>query len=61
VPDNETFEDGYRDGWRGVAGDEAFPENPTLPPPGDPATYSDGFAYGRADALEFSKAIRSGR
>ena len=47
-----TFEDGYRAGWEGVAGNAIMPTNPTRPPPGEPADYVTGFEYGRADALE---------
>jgi hypothetical protein len=47
-----TFEDGYRDGWAGVAGDRLVPPKPTLPPPQDKPDYQTGFEYGRADALE---------
>ncbi|MEA3041600.1 MAG: hypothetical protein QOC65_1089 [Sphingomonadales bacterium] len=47
-----SFEDGYRDGWMGVAGDALLPPDPTHPPPGDRRDYQAGFEYGRADALE---------
>ena len=50
-----TFEEGYEDGWRGVAGDAPIPANPTRPPPGEESQmepFQLGFEYGRADALE---------
>jgi len=49
-----TFEDGYLDGWRSVAGDEPLPDNPTRPPDEDDSAdrFDIGFHYGRADALE---------
>jgi len=47
-----TFEDGYRDGWEGVAGTAEPPSDPTRPPPDEPFDYEAGFKYGRADALE---------
>jgi hypothetical protein len=47
-----TYEDGYREGWMSVAGDEPLPANPTRPPPREVDDYPAGFHYGRADALE---------
>jgi hypothetical protein len=50
-----TFEDGYRDGWGTVAGDQAMPECPTCPPRSEwdgMSAFQLGFEYGRADALE---------
>jgi hypothetical protein len=49
-----TFEDGYLDGWRSVAGDEPLPADPTRPPEEErcDAPFNLGFSYGRADALE---------
>jgi hypothetical protein len=47
-----SFEDGYADGWRTVAGDAPLPDDPTRPPPGEPSDFTIGFEYGRADALE---------
>ena len=53
-----TFEDGYRDRWASVAGDEPLPDNPTRPPADEQSGLSEfqlGFDYGRADALERSQ------
>jgi hypothetical protein len=49
-----TFEDGYLDGWRSVAGDEPLPADPTRPPDdySSDVSFELGFNYGRADALE---------
>ena len=48
----QTFEDGYRDGWESVAGTEPLPDNPTQPQESDPRTYECGFRYGKSDAAE---------
>ena len=48
-----TFQEGYRDGWEGVAGDEPLPADPTHPPERERADYEIGYEYGRADALEW--------
>ena len=53
--DNRTYEDGYCDGWRTVAGDEPTPDSPTRPPEEEwhgKAPFQLGFEYGRSDALE---------
>lgn len=47
-----NFDDGYRDGWEGVAGMIPLPSDPTRPIPGEPDDYGAGFLYGRSDALE---------
>jgi hypothetical protein len=50
-----SFEEGYRDGWLSVAGDEPLPANPTRPPAEEQSpmqSFQLGFLYGRADALE---------
>lgn len=47
-----SFEEGYREGWTGVAGDAPLPSDPTCPPEGEARDYAVGFRYGRADALE---------
>lgn len=52
APEAKTFDEGYREGWLSVAGEEPLPKNPTQPPPGEPRDYLRGFFYGRADALE---------
>ena len=45
-----SFEEGYRDGWISVAGDEPLPGHPTPRRDGDENDYACGFLYGRADA-----------
>ena len=50
-----TFQEGYRDGWLSVAGDEPLPTNPTRPPAEEEPqmeSFQLGFLYGRADALD---------
>jgi hypothetical protein len=45
-----TFEEGYREGWMSVAGDEPVPDNWTCPPEHEAASFDDGFLYGRSEA-----------
>lgn len=45
-----TFEDGYRDGWESVAGEEPMTRETVYPPEGDARDYNAGFIYGRAEA-----------
>lgn len=50
-----SFNEGYLDGWRSVAGNAPVPKNPTLPPTDEQTNMTEfqlGFDYGRADALE---------
>jgi hypothetical protein len=47
----DTFDDGYSEGWMSVAGEEPLPEKRTLPAPSEARSYKAGFIYGRADAL----------
>lgn len=46
----DDFEDGYRDGWMSIAGDNPLPTARTQPPPDEERTFQSGFEYGRADA-----------
>jgi hypothetical protein len=50
--DRRTFEEGYREGWLSVAGEQPLPETTTEPPPTEARDYQAGFLYGRSDALE---------
>jgi hypothetical protein len=48
----QTFEEGYRDGWESVAGTEPMPDKRTPSQDGDLLTYECGFRYGASDAAE---------
>lgn len=50
MSDGRTFEQGFRDGWEGVAGDTFPAPDPVYPPAGEPRDYATGFLYGRAEA-----------
>lgn len=45
-----TFEEGYRDGWESVAGNEPVPENWICPPEHEGRDYDSGFQYGKSEA-----------
>ena len=48
---DQTFAEGYRDGWESVAGEEPLPVRPTPRADGDEDDYKTGFQYGKSDAL----------
>ena len=41
-----TYEDGYRDGWEGIVGEEPIPQPITYPPNGEARDYQAGYLYG---------------
>lgn len=47
----ETYEEGYRDGWEAVAGKEPMPAVMTFPPEGETKDYETGFQYGKSEAI----------
>jgi hypothetical protein len=56
-----SYEDGYRDGWEGIAGERPIPEPLTYPPEGEARDYQAGFLYGRAEAALHFKPGTSDR
>ncbi len=48
--DEDTYEDGFRDGWETVAADEPMPAKLTYPPEGEDRSYQAGLLYGRSEA-----------
>jgi hypothetical protein len=45
-----TYEDGFRDGWEGIADGEPMPDTLPYPPEGEVRDYHAGFLYGRSEA-----------
>ena len=50
MSDERSFEQGFLDGWEGMAGDTFPAPDPVYPPEGEPRDYAAGFLYGRAEA-----------
>ena len=48
--DDRTYEDGFREGWEGIAGDAAPSPDPVYPPEGEVRDYNAGYLYGRSEA-----------
>jgi len=49
-PDERSYDDGYRDGWRSVLPKAVVPPSPPIPP-SERMLYHAGYDRGRSDAI----------